>query len=389
MRTKIFTNIISSCIILTILISYGCGNKKKTESEVPQLKVLELNAVKSPVFLEMVGIAEGIPTIQLNARVEGFLESFNFIEGTLVQKGQLLFTIEQDNYINNVNNSKALLDHNQAAWEQSVLVVNRLTPLLPTAAISQNDFDVAVSNEKQSKASVESAQAQLDQAKLNLSYTKVYSPITGIIGKTMVRPGNLVGPSINPLLATVSAVDPIYFNFQMNESDYLMIVKYLINTNEREQEDLKKNIKVHLFLADGFSYPIDGTMDFMDRSINTETGTIAVRALFPNKNYLIKPGSYGTIRLILKEVDNAIFIPQGALNQIQDKFFAYKLNNINNTVNRVSIKVGRRIDNRIMVISGLNPGDKILLEGFQKFEEGMKINPQVIKDTLTKIKIDE
>ena len=174
----------------------------------------------------MVGQAEGIPTVEIRARVEGYLKNWSFEEGSIVKKGQLIFTIEQDNYINNVAFAQADLASATAAWEKAKLDVARLKPLVATKAISQNDFDVAVTTEKQTHAAVQSAEANLAQAKLNLSYTTMYSPITGYIGAVQVRPGNLVGRGESTLLATVSAVDPMYINTQMNETDYLKIMKF-------------------------------------------------------------------------------------------------------------------------------------------------------------------
>ncbi len=374
--------------VICIIMATGCGNKNSKQQEIPKLKVLELKGVKVPIFLEMVGQADAMPTVALTARVQGFLQNISFTEGSIVKKGQLLFTIEPDQYKNNLDLQQAMLENSQASWEKAKLDVERLKPLLPTKAISQNDYDKAVTTEKECRANVASNKAQLETAKLNLSYTKIYSPITGYIGKASVQAGNLVGQAGgNNVLATVSAIDPIYFNFQMNENDYLWISKYLVKHKEEMEKDLKKPLNVFLFLADKQQYEHPGSLDFIDRNISIQTGTIAMRATFPNPESVIKPGSFGTVRMVLSEQEDAILIPQSALNQIQDKFFVFKLG-AENKVSRIAVKIGRRIDNRVVIYSGLKAGDKILIEGFQKFEEGMQIDPIVVKDTVSNISID-
>ena len=374
--------------VLCLSLTTSCGNSKSKKQEIPQLKVLELKGVKVPIFLEMVGQAEAIPTVAITARAQGFLEKIAFTEGTIVKKGQLLFTIEQDQYNNSLDLQKAMLDNAEASWEKAKLDVERLKPLLPTQAISQNDYDKAVTNEKECRANVASNKAQLETAKLNLSYTKIYTPITGYIGKASYQPGNLVGQAGgNNVLATVSALDPIYFNFQMHENDYLWITKYLVKHKEDMKTELKEALNVFLFLSDKQQYENSGKLDFIDRDISAQTGTIAMRASFPNSEGVVKPGSFGTVRMILSEKEDAILIPQSALSQIQDKFFVFKLG-AENKVNRISVTIGRRIDNRVVIYSGLKVGDKILTEGFQMFEEGMQINPVVVKDTIKDVSID-
>jgi len=333
-----------------------------------------------PIFLDMVGQAEGIPTIDIRARVEGYLMNWTFQEGSVVRKGQPLFMIEQEQYKNNLDYAKADLDNKTAAWEKAKLDVARLKPLLATNAISQNDYDVAVTTEKQTRAAVASSKADLEQAKLNLSYTTMDSPITGYIGAVQVRPGNLVGRGESTLLATVSAVDPMYVNFQMNETDYLAIMRYV--STHKGFLTKEGPIKVYLTLADKKKYPIPGDIDFMDRNINPATGTIALRAKVANSENIIKPGNYCQVQLVLGARDSTVIVPQSALTIVQGKYFAFEVGD-SNKVTRVPVLTGRSFENKIVINAGLKPGSKIMLEGFQKFQEGMKINPVMIEDTLT------
>jgi len=373
-------------LLVTLLISLGvfitaCKSKEKREAKAPSLKVMELKGTRVPVYIEMVGEAVGIPTVEIRARVSGYLQNWSFTEGSVIHKGQPLFTIEKDSYINTLKFNEADVENKTAAWEKARLDVARLKPLLATNAISQNDYDQAVTTELQDRAGVASAKADLDEAKLNLSYCTMISPITGYIGACNVRPGNLVGKGESTLLATVSAIDPIYVNFQMNENDYLKIMRWW-SEHKDQFRDKKNAFKVFLSLSDKFAYKFPGEIDFMDRDINPQTGTIALRAVFPNPDGLIKPGNFAQIFLILMEEQDGIVIPQGATTQIQGKYFAFKVDKVNK-VTRTPVLLGRSTGNLVVVHGGLAIGDRILLEGFQKFQEGMIINPINVPDTLT------
>ena len=380
MREHFISRLIWVAALITVLSSPACKTKEKGPLMAPEFKVMTLKGSSVPIFLDMVGQAEGIPTVDIRARVEGYLMNWSFQEGSMVKKGQHLFAIEKDQYKNTLDYSKADLDSKTAAWEKAKLDVARLKPLLATNAISQNDYDVAVTTEKQTRAAVASSRADLEQATLNLSYTDMDSPISGYIGAVQVRPGNLVGRGESTLLATVSAVDPMYVNFQMNETDYLAIMRYV--SQHKGFLTREGPIKVYLTLADKKKYPIPGEIDFMDRNINPATGTIALRAKVSNPANIIKPGNYCQVQLVLGARDSTVIVPQSALTIVQGKYFAFEVGD-SNKVTRVPVLTGRSFENKIVINAGLKPGSKIMLEGFQKFQEGMKINPVMVEDTLT------
>ena len=374
--------LLAFAIIFTLgVMITSCKSKEKQEGAPPAFKVMELKGTKVPVYLQMVGQAVGIPTVEIRARVAGYLKNWTFQEGSIVQKGQTLFSIEPDEYQNDVNFSEADLENKKAAWEKAKLDVARLKPLLSTNAISQNDYDKAVTTEQQDRALVASSKSSLQQSKLNLSYATMASPITGYIGACNVRPGNLVGKGESTLLSTVSAIDPMYVDFQMNENDYLRIMRYM-ESHKATMKESKDYFKVFLTLSDNMPYDQVGRIDFVDRAINSQTGTIALRAVFPNPNGLIKPGNFANVNLVLMENENGIVVPQGSITQIQGKNFAFVVSS-ENKVSRVPIMLGRGIGNKFVVLGGLKKGDRIMLEGFQKFQEGMKIAPVMVPDTLT------
>ena len=357
----------------------SCKSEEKKELPPPAFKVMEIKGTKVPVYLQMVGQVIGIPTVEIRARVAGYLRNWTFQEGSVVKQGQVLFSIEPDEYQNNVDYAKADLESKNAAWEKAKLDVARLKPLLATRAISQNDYDKAVTTEQQDRAAVASAKASLEQANLNLSYTTMTSPITGCIGACSVNPGNLVGKGEATLLTTVSAIDPIYVSFQMNENDYLKIIRYLEEQNLKVKEN--PNLKVYLTLSDKQPFSQVGKIDFIDRGINPQTGTIALRAVFANPSGLLKPGNFANVSLVLMENENGIVIPQSATTQIQGKDFAFVVDG-ENKVTRTPVSLGRGVGNLFIVNNGLKVGDRIMLEGFQKFQEGMKIAPVMVPDTL-------
>ncbi|MFZ4520304.1 MAG: efflux RND transporter periplasmic adaptor subunit [Bacteroidales bacterium] len=368
-------------VLVVWIMVPSCKTEEKKEAAPPPFKVMEIKGTRVPVYVQMVGQAIGIPTVEIRARVAGYLQNWSFKEGSMVKKGQALFTIEQAEYINNRNFSEADLENKNAAWEKAKLDVARLKPLLDTKAISQNDFDKAVTTEQQDRAMVASSKANLEQAKLNLSYTSMTSPIDGYIGACAVRPGNLVGKGESTLLSTVSAVDPIYVDFQMNENDYLKITRYW-EAHKTELSDRKDLFKVYLTLSDNQAYDHVGKIDFIDREINAQTGTIAIRAVFDNPDGLVKPGNFANVNLVLMENESGIVIPQSATTQVQGKNFAFIVDK-ENKVTRTPIMLGRGVQNLFIVNGGLKIGDRIMLEGFQKFQDGMVINPQMVPDTLS------
>jgi membrane fusion protein, multidrug efflux system len=374
------TNFLGLILLFAIGCQFtACKSKKQEEKAPPPFKVMEIKAAKVPLYVQSVGQAVGIPTVEIRARVAGYLKTWDFQEGSIVKKGQTLFTIEPDEYINSVASAKADLDNKTAAWEKAKLDVARLKPLLSTNAISQNDYDKAVTTEQQDRAAVANAKANLDQSKLNLSYTTMPSPINGAVGACNINPGNLVGKGESTLLTTVSAVDPMYINFQMTETDYLRIMRYM-----ESHPDLKGNLTsltVYLTLSDKQDYDHAGKIDFVDRQVNTTTGTIAMRAVIPNPQGLIKPGNFATVNIILMELDNGIVIPQSATTQIQGKAFVFMVDS-ENKVTRVPVILGRSIGQNFVIMNGLKPGDRIMLEGFQKFKEGMQIKPEMVQDTI-------
>src|SRR5215510_8906801 len=349
-------------IVLLVLTS-GCqqrsatASKKQPEAPPPAVIVAEVPQRTVNVSAEFVARTDAVPTVEIRARVQGVLEQVRFREGSEVKRGQILFVIQQDEYkaalqsaraqlakaqadltrakdASVVDRARAQLEQAKAELGKNQADVARYRPLAKEQAIPQQDLDTAVSREtaaaagvdaaaaalkdtvlsqrtaiQLAEAAVESANAAVTQADLNFKYTVVQTPITGIVGKLMVDPGNLVGKGEPTLLATVSAIDPIFVDFAIAEVEYLQLVERIPGLGRGE---IPKNRapSLDLILADGSVFPHNGRPIFIGRAIDLKTGTIPVRAEFPNPKWILRPGQFGRVRAVTQEVPDAILVPQ-------------------------------------------------------------------------------
>jgi membrane fusion protein, multidrug efflux system len=370
-----------------------------------------------PISADFVGTTASVQSVQINARVTGTLDSVNFKEGTLVKVGQLLFTIEKAKYEAAVQTAQAnvlkakatlyqakqsvpvlqagaIVQQNRAKVANEQLNVDRLTPLAAAHAIPQRDLDNAiaelavgradlvasvasfrnarvaqVADITSAQAAVLGAQADLSNAKLNLSYCTVHSPVTGIIGFLTNDVGNVVGNAGSQTLDTVSTVDPIEVLFSADEGTYLALADKRVTY---EGHPLR-NQYVTLLLSNNKIYPERGTLYTVSRTLDVKTGTIQVEARFPNPDGYLRPGQFGRVRLITEERDNAIVIPQTAVVQTQGSANAYIVEK-DDTVALRSLSLGPVYDNSSYIVnSGLKAGDRLIVEGVQKAVPGRKV----------------
>lgn len=310
-----------------------------------------------PVWLDLVGQAQGKQDVEIRARVEGYLQSVNFAEGSFVQQGDLLYQIDPKPL-------EADLANVQARLTKASNDVARLQPLYVKQAVSRQELDNALSAR-------DAAQAQVDLAKLNLGYTHITSPINGIVGITQVKAGNLVGRGESTLLTTVSQVDPIVFRVGISESEYLKLAKQRESNPQPEQRDIR------LQLADGSTYAPKGTLDAVERAIDTKTGTLAVQFNFPNPQQLIRPGQYGRVRIMVEKLPGALLVPQRAVNEIQG-LYQVAVVDANNKVSLRMVKTGPRVDSLWVISEGLQATDRVVVEGLQRVRDGMVVEPTVV-----------
>ena len=365
--------------LLAITLLFGaCKEKAKKVPPPTGVSVIEVIQTDLPIYKEYVASIYGYKDIPIRARVEGFLESVNFEEGTRVTKGQLLYTIDSQPFAADVAAAQSKVAEAETKLVNAENELARYKPLADSKAVSQSDVDAAQATRDAAEASLHASEANLEMSEINLSYATMRSPINGIIGKTSARVGEYVGKDPNPvILNTVSRLDTIRVQFFLPEAQYLAIVRAYIKRHKKEpaqrDEDYQRT-SVTLTLSDGSIYEHSGVLDFVDRNIEESTGAILVQASFPNPDRIIRPGSYAKIRLHFTTVKNTIVVPQRCVNETQGTYSVMVVTD-SNTVESRQIETGEKINNSWQITSGLEKGEQIVFEGLQKVHSGSKIAP--------------
>lgn len=358
------------CLLLTTAICTSCSSKEKPAPPPPGVTVTASLQKDVPIHQEWVGTMDGNIDADIRPKVEGFLLKRLYTEGSYVSKGQAMFQLDQRQAQAAVEEAEGKLAQAKAALAQAQIDVNRYTPLVAEKAVSQAELDKAHSMEKASTANVQAAQAALDNAKLNRTWTTVASPISGIAGIAKVGIGDLMTPTTS--MATVSAVNPIYVDVSISEQDYLRFVKNRpSNVPKRELE---------LYLGDGSLFPHTGHLLLVNREVDTRTGTIQVRAEFPNPGNVLRPGQYARVRAVTEERKNATLVPQRAISELQGVYQVGVVGGDNKVAIR-SVKLGPQFGDMWVVESGLQPGERVVVDGLQRLRDGMTVAPMPYKDT--------
>ncbi|HSB98146.1 MAG TPA: efflux RND transporter periplasmic adaptor subunit [Spongiibacteraceae bacterium] len=334
----------------------GCGKAPEKAAMIPAVVVVEPLQRDVPVYVELVGEAQGEQDVEIRARVEGFLQSVNFTEGSYVKKDTLLYQIDPKPL-------QADLATQQARLTKASGDVDRFEPLYKKQAVSRQELDNAL-------AARDAARAQVDLAKLNLGYTTIRSPIDGIVGITQVKPGNLVGRGESTLLTTVSLIDPIVFRVGISEAEYFKVAKRGPRTANSQPLD------VQLELANGEIYSHKGTFAAVDRGVDAQTGTLLVKFAFANPERLIRPGQYGRVRVTAETLPNALLVPQRAIKEIQG-IYQVAVVGADNKVALRTVKTGARFGDLWVISEGIKPGEKIIAEGLQRVRDGSVVTPKL------------
>ena len=368
------------------LILAGCSEEKSQHMQAPPPAVSVFNVTDQEVgnYYEYVGRSEAINSVNIQARVEGFLVKRNFTEGGIVEKGQLLYEIDRAPFEAALKGAQAQLASNQASLVNARKNLKRTQDLIKRGAISQSDYDNQVSTEAQAAAAVELAKANLETAQLNLGYTRIYAPFKGEIGKSKYSVGNLINPS-SGTLATLTSMDPIYVTFQVDERQ--LISHLTKNPNARSsgnQPPLESALEekgaftLSLKLPNGQEYDQPGTFSFADTQVNETMGTLTLRATFPNPEGIILPGLYVTVQAESTAKTPLPLIPQTSVQQDQGGHFVLVIKP-DNTVETRHVELGRRINAMWSVKSGLQPGEHIIVQGLQKVRVGSTVNPTLVE----------
>jgi membrane fusion protein (multidrug efflux system) len=330
----------------------------------PEVYVAPVVQKDVPVYLELVGQTEGYQDVEI--RVEGFLQSMNFREGSFVEKGTLLYEIDRKPLEAILAAARADRARAQADLEKANNDVARYTPLVAKQAVSRQELDNAQSAQAAARAQTEAAEAAIEKATLDLSYTRVMSPITGLIGTTNVQPGSLVGRGESTLLTTVSQIDPIVFKVGVTEADYLRLLK-----RSPAQTKAAQSQGIQLTLADGTVHTEPGQVRTVERAVNAATGTLGVELVFPNPQNSLRPGQYGRARALIELKAGALLVPQRAVQSLQNLYSIAMVSG--DQVSFRNVKVGPRVDDLWVIEEGLKPGDQVVVEGIQAIQDGMTV----------------
>ena len=364
-------------LVLALLVVAGISSydkyKAKIEAEkakanVQLFEVLVTNVVKQdvPLTKEWVGTTQGDVNADIFAKISGYLLKMNYEEGSTVQAGQVMFEIDPRSYQAAVDSAKGDLEKAYANQKKSQADVHRYSSLVKEGAVSRKEYTDAVRNNEMNKASISSAKAALEQAQLNLNWTKVTAPITGLAGSAIAQVGDLIDPSKK--LTTVSVTDPIKVIFPISENEYIWYQKMHLTNADGAPQSTKPNIDI--ILSDGSTYPEKGEFIFADRQIDVNTGTITVQVKAPNPNGFLRPGQYAKIRAQVGEFKDSLVIPRKAIIETQGTTQVAVIG-ADNKVEMRDVKVGYIFGNKRIVNEGLKEGEIIVVEGFLKIREGM------------------
>jgi len=364
-----------ACGLLLITLACSKDEASKVAPPPPKVTVIVTKAQEVPIHEEFVGQIFGLNDIDIQARVEGFLEGIHFQEGSEVDKGQLLYTLESQSFEEKVAAQMSRVAEAETMLAKAKGDLDRIKPLAEVKAVSESDLDTAVAVHEAALASLKAAQANLRAAKIQLGYTKIYSPIDGIIGKTRAKVGDFVGRDPNSgQLNTVSQIDTVLVNFFITESQYLNLAR--IRASSKKSSERTGGSDLELILVDGSVYGHKGKADFVGREVDPTTGAMLVQASFPNPEKLLRPGQFAKVRVEIEAVKEGILIPQRCVIELQGFFSVFAVES-GNTVQRREVKVGPKVKEFWLIVEGLKPGEQVVYEGLQMVKDGTVVEPTV------------
>jgi len=361
---------------MVLLVCLVSCSKEQEQPAMPPPDIPVYQTIEQEVLIhhEFVGNVSGFKDIAIRARVEGFLEGIHFEEGSRIEKGTLLYTIESQPFEANVAAKMSGVAEAKTMLAKAESDLDRIRPLAELKAVSQSDLDAAVAQYEAAVAVLEAAEANLRAANIQLSYTKVHSPISGIIGKTKAKVGDVVGRSPNPvILNVVSRIDTILADFFITETQYLKLAR--THLSEEGFDDGKYRVtKLELVLVDGSVYEQKGKFDFIDREVDPTTGAILVQTSFPNPDELLRPGQFAKVRISM--ITSGILIPQRCVMELQGIHRVYVVNDKNEVETR-EVTVGPTVKDFWLITDGLEADEKVVYEGLQRAKAGIVVNPVV------------
>lgn len=364
------------CVFAATVLLGGCAARKQAASApaaTPEVLVAEVKREQVPIVREWVSTLNGSSNAQIQARVQGYLQKQDYVNGSAVNKGDLLFEIDPRPFQAAVDQAKAVLAKEMANQLETQLTENRDLQLFASKTIAAEERDQAVQANAASKARVQAAAAALREADLNLTYTKIMAPISGIAGIAVPGIGDLVGPSTGNL-TSISTADPIKADFQISEQEYLKSAQKInaLATAPFPEDD---SITLELVLADGSVHPHKGRISAVNRQFDVRTGTIQVEALFPNPGNILRPGFFARVRLTARAKEGSLVVPQRGILEVQGSYQAAVVGADNKVAIR-RVKLGERAGRMWVVLQGLSEGERVVAEGLQKARNGAAVLPK-------------
>jgi membrane fusion protein (multidrug efflux system) len=370
--TQIFERIVLGLVVLVLVgtVISGCKKKAQVAAGPPDVEVAEVAKQDVKVVREWVGSMDGSVNAVIRAQVQGYLVKQNYTEGQFVKQGQILFEIDPRTFQAALNQAKADHAQKKARWDTTKANLARIRPLAEQNAVSLKDLDDAVGAEQSAHAAFDATQAAVEKAQLDVGFTRITSPINGIAGIARAQIGNLVGPGQVEELTTVSTVDPIKVWVPISEQEF-------IHAQATRPASGQPKRKIELILADGSVYTKTGELAFADRQVDASTGTLKVAVLFPNPGNLLRPGQYAKVHAVMETIPGALVVPQRAVNEMQGNFQVAVVGAENKVAVR-TVKMGAKTGSLIVISDGLQPGERIVVEGLQKVKDGMTVNPKLV-----------
>ena len=368
-------------IVAAIGLLVGC-DKKNEYAPPPPPQVTVSNPVQKSVteYAEFNGLTEAVDYVEIRARVEGYLESINFKQGSRVEEGELLFVIDPDPFQAKLDEARAELARRQAELKQADATLKRKELAYKANAVSEVEVIQGRADRDVAKAAIQAALAAIETANLNLSYTRIHAPISGRIGRELVDEGNLVGAGERTLLTTIVKDDPIYVYFNVNERDLLLYQEH--PSRRVSPTNGKGDTPVYLGLSTQQGYPFEGRIDFVDNRLDPSTGTIQVRGLFPNSDHRLWPGLFARVRVPVGTTKDALLVPDLAVGTDQRGEYLLVVNDKNEVEYR-SVKLGPLERDMRVIENGVSPSDRIIVEGLQRARPGLTVSPVPAADEKT------
>jgi membrane fusion protein (multidrug efflux system) len=369
----------ATAVAAAALVLAACGGKEAPKPPpVPEVSVAEVIQRDQPILSELTGTMRGFEDIEIRARVEGFLRSVDYTEGTEVKKGQLLFTIDDQPYRAKLAEAKGELARAQSTLSKATLDVKRFRPLAEQRAVSQAELDNAVAMQRSARAQVDAAKANVEKATLDVGYTRLTSPMNGLAGQAQRKVGDLVGKGEPTLLTTVSSIDPIRVSVNLPEALYLRYASRMPAPGDTASPKPSADQPgAELILGDGTVYPERGQLVLVDRAVDPQTGTLRADLSFRNPKKILRPGLYAKVRYREELRPGALLVPQRAVAELQGQYSVVVVNAEGKAETR-TVKVGPRVGSLWILDEGVKPGEKVIVEGALKVRDGMPVKATVV-----------